>query len=209
MSSSRLPILGLLAASLAASSAQAIGVVDASGDFLATYTGAQGGDLDVLGAFVTYNPNTQSFVFAATMDADIGSTVGAFYVFGVNRGAGTAGFAANGLPDVLFDRVVILRPDGTGTVAGQAISTVNVGSTILAEVSASLLPSTGFAAEAYTWNLWPRLTGIAGFAAIPDFAPDAVNAPVTVLTAVPEPGAMGLMAMGLAGLALVRRRTGG
>lgn len=194
---------------VAAGNAQAIGVTDATGDWLPTYTGTKAGDLDVVGAFVTYDPKTQNFVFSATLDAAIGTTPGAFYVFGVNRGAGTAGFAANGLTNVLFDRVVILRPDGTGTVAGAgggSFSTVSVGSTILGQVSASLLPSTGFAPEAYTWNLWPRLTGIAGFAAIPDFAPNATNASVTVLSAVPEPGTTALLALGLAGLAWTQRR---
>lgn len=201
--------LAALAALGLGGSVHAIGIVDPTGDLLPSYTGAVGGDLDVIGAFVTYNPNTQSFVFSATVDADIGTTPNAFYVFGVNRGAGTAGFAAQGLPNVLFDRVVILRPDGTGTVTGAgggSFSTVSVGSTLLGEVSAALLPSTGFQAQAYTWNLWPRVSNVAGFAGISDFAPNNSNVPVTVLSAVPEPGSLALMALGVAGLAWAQRR---
>ena len=37
---------------------------------------------------------------------------------GVNRGAGTAAFAANGLPGVLFDSVVIFNQDGSARITG-------------------------------------------------------------------------------------------
>src|SRR5688572_20058042 len=109
------------------------------------------------------------------MSGVVGMTSGGLYVWGVNRGAGTAGFAQFGKDGVLFDRVVILRPDGTGTVAGVgdlAPGSVTVdGNTITAEFSGSFLESTGFDKINYTWNLWPRDSDIAGFAAISDFAP--------------------------------------
>lgn len=185
------------------------GITDTQGDFLATFAGsAASTDLDVLSASVFYNAGTDMFTLTATMDGDIGSTATGFYVWGVNRGAGTAGFQANGITGVRFDRVVIVRPDGTGTVAGAgslAAGSVSIsGKTITAHVSGGLLPSTGFANKLdYTWNLWPRDGAFAGFAAISDFAPDNAN---FTATPVPEPGTAALSLLGLAGLVAWRRR---
>jgi len=208
-----------IAVALAASGgwAQAIGVVDAPADYVNGYAGSRKGDLDVIGAFVSYNPTTDRFVFSGTMNADIGLSTGGLYVWGVNRGTGTARFAGNGIDGVLFDAVVILRPDGGGTVsrldpgggttslaAGTALS---AGSTILAQIDGSLLPGKGFAKTAYTWNLWPRDGTLpAGFGQIADFAPDNSNLGVTVLGQVPEPSSLVMMGVGLAALVGLRRR---
>lgn len=202
---------------IAASAAQAIGVTDATGDYLPGYAGSKLGDLDVVGSFVTYNSSTDKFVFSGTMNADIGTSSGGLYVWGLNRGAGTARFAANGLPGVLFDAVVILNADGSGTVrelqAGGGVHTLTVGSaarvgsTIIGQIDGGWLPSQGFAKTAYTWNLWPRDGTLpAGFGQISDFAPDAVNLPVTNIGAVPEPGSLLMLAAGLAGLVMLKRR---
>lgn len=211
---------GPLAAALllAAAAAQAIGVTDAKGDWVAGYTGSHAGDLDVIGSFVTYDLGTDAFVFSGTMDGNIGLSPGGFYVWGVNRGAGTAGFAANGVGGVLFDAVVIVRQDGSVTVnrlggggstalpAGTAHIT---GSTISALVPGNLLPGNGLAKPDYTWNLWPRDGAApAGFAQISDFAPDNSNLGVTVIGTVPEPSAAALMALGAVALAWRRRRVG-
>src|SRR4051794_15061012 len=99
-------LLSAVGLSLGAPMAQAIGVTDATNDWVAGYAGSHLGDLDAIGSYVTYNPMTDSFVFNGTMNGDIGMTANGFYVWGVNRGAGTAGFASNGLPDILFDAVV-------------------------------------------------------------------------------------------------------
>jgi hypothetical protein len=212
-------LLCAAALALAAGQAQALGVTDAVNDYVPGYTGSTAGDLDVIGSFVTYNPVTDMFVFSGTMNADIGSSAGGLYVWGVDRGAGTARFAPNGISGVLFDAVVIFNANGTGTVnrIGGANPGATVlpagtvhsfGSTIIGEVSGSLLTSTGFAHGSYTWNLWPRDGTLpAGFGQISDFAPDNSNLPVTVLSAVPEPAAAWLLAGGLAGLAW-RRRSG-
>jgi hypothetical protein len=188
--------------------AHALGVTDPTGDFIASYTGRQAGDLDVIGAFVTYDQSTDKFVFSGTMDAAVGTSTGAFYVWGVNRGAGSATFASLGETGVLFDAVVRLNQDGSGSANGTALPAGTaklIGTTIIAEISGSLLPSTGFAKTAYTWNLWPRDGAVSGNAAISDFAPDNSNAPVTVLGAVPEPATWLLMALGAAALCLRQR----
>lgn len=202
--SAALALLGLPLASQALD-----GITDPRGDFLATFAGSvASADLDVLSASVFYNASTDLFTLTATMDGNIGSTSTGFYVWGVNRGAGTTGFVSLGLEGVRFDRVVILRPDGTGTVAGAgalpAGSVTISGRTITGVVSGSLLPSTGFTNKLdYTFNLWPRDGAFAGNAAISDFAPNNAN---FTATAVPEPSTVVLGALGLAGLLAWRRR---
>lgn len=199
----------LLAAALAVSAGTAFaGISDPVNDFLPSYTGAHHGDLDVVGSFVNYNPGTDTFFFSGTMDAAIGTTASAFYVWGVDRGTGTARFGALA-PGVLFDSVVIFRLDGTATVnrfngsnnlpSGTATF---AGNTIQGNISGALLTSTGFDKTAYTWNLWPRDGSQSGNAAISDFAPDNSNAAVTV---VPEPSTVALLVLGLGAMGLVTR----
>ena len=184
-------------------------IVDAANDFLSTFAGSTSStDLDVIGASVTYDAGHDIFTLSGTMNGAIGTTASGFYVWGVNRGAGVASFAANGLPNILFDRVVLLRPDGTGNIGGGAAlppgAITITGNTISAVVSGSLLPSTGFANPLdYTWNLWPRDSRFAGFAAISDFAPDNVNFKTA---AIPEPSTYALLLAGLGVVGGVARR---
>lgn len=186
------------------------GITDPQGDFLATFGGTSAAtDLDVLAATVLYNAGTDTFTLKATLDGNVGSTATGLYVWGVNRGAGTAGFANNlGLNGVRFDRVILLNPNGTGTVAGAgalpAGSVIVSGQTITATVSGALLPSTGFANKLdYTFNLWPRDTAFTGIAAISDFAPNNAN---FTATPVPEPASAALLLGGLGLVAAYRRR---
>jgi hypothetical protein len=190
------------------------GITDPAADLLPTFGGTAGQtDLDVVSATVLYDATADLFRLTGTMSGGIGHTANALYVWGVNRGAGTAGFAVNGFDGVRFDRVVLVRPDGTGAVGAAALPAGSVtisGNTISAVVSGSLLPSTGFGKLDYTWNLWPRDTTFAGFAAIADFAPDNSNFTSTA-GVVPEPTTLALWGAGL-GMAAwrgarVRRQT--
>lgn len=205
----------------AAGPGHAIGVNDALGDYVPGFAGSKAGDLDVLGAFVTYNASTDTFVFSGTMANDIGTTPGGFYVWGINRGLGTARFAGSGIGGVLFDTVLIVNADGSGSVnrlagagAGAANNIAlaagtakNFGSTQIVSIAGSFLPSNGFAKADYTWNLWPRDGKLPnGFGQISDFAPDNSNLKVLRVGVVPEPTTWAMFAGGLALVALRRRR---
>jgi len=210
----RLSLAAVLA--LSASVAQASFVPDAQGDFLGTYTGTQAGDLDVLFAYGVYNAPTQTFSFGATMAAPLGTTAGALYVWGIDRGAGTQRFLA-GSPSVgagVFFDSVLLYNAGTGAAQlnlfnGQPALTLAAGTVVAngnsltATLSASLLPSTGRSAAEYGWNFWPRL-GAGQNAQISDFAPNA-STPM-VVTTVPEPASAMLLLGGLGALLAARRR---
>jgi MYXO-CTERM domain-containing protein len=193
--------------------------VDANGDYVTGYAGSRLGDLDVLAASALLNTNTNDFTLSGTMAANIGSSAGGFYVWGVDRGNGTARFGGNGITGVLFDMVVILNADGSGRindlvgglpafVFGAGTAAIN-GATISIDLDMSLLPSRGLAAADYSWNLWPRDgSAPAGFGQISDFAPD--NSNIKTQT-VPEPTSalLALAALGLAGSARTARRRAG
>jgi hypothetical protein len=183
---------------------------DLQGDFLPTYTGPQGGDLDVLFAYGLWDPARDVFSFGGVMSAPIGTTAGALYVWGIDRGAGTERFVGASPSigaGVYFDSVVVLDPthsvytvnlfNGTSIALDAAAVEVR-GNTIVVDVPAADLPTMGRDFAQYGWNLWPRLG--AGNAAVSDFAPDAATPRVVTVSAVPEPASFALM---LAGGALV------
>jgi len=185
--------------------------VDPIGDFLPTYAGPHNGDLDVVSTNASLLGT--NLVFSATLNANVGTTAQGFYIWGVNRGAGTANFASLGLPNIIFDSVIRINPDGTGAVTLIGGPTTNLaagsititGNTFQAVVPLVLLPSNGFSVAQYGQNLWPRFGGAVGNAQISDFAPDDTMGPIQT----PEPTTLLLLGTGLIGLSSrFRKRKG-
>ncbi|HQR89102.1 MAG TPA: hypothetical protein PLH31_07525, partial [Caulobacter sp.] len=177
MSRARLLTMALLGSVIASSAARAQAVIDKAGDFIPSYTGPKTADLDVIAAKASYNGTI--FRLDATTAGPIGQTAGGVYVWGFNRGAGTARFGAIA-PNVTFDSVIIIDPKGTVTVrdlvtgAATVLPTDSVtvsGNTISVSVPANLLSSQGLKTAQFLANLWPR-SGLVGNETISDFAPD-------------------------------------
>lgn len=207
-------IMGGAVMAMLASAGPALAVFDPAGDFLPTHEGPALADADIRRATAAYFEN--SLVLFAEMDGDLVSP-GLSYVWGVDRGAGTAGLFDGEPPvgpGVTFDAVVVLRADATGEVvafneAGPPTVTsiegavLPFGAFIFAFLDEELLPSRGFAFEGYRFNFWTR-TG-AGNRGIADLA----QAEGT-FAAVPEPSswAMLIAGFGAMGGAMRRRRFG-
>jgi hypothetical protein len=191
--------------------APATAVVDPAGDFLPTHAGPSLASVDIREASVL--GFSGSFVFYSAMNGLIGDA-GTSYVWGIDRGAGTAGLFAGTPPigpGVTFDAVVVVRPDGSGSVTalneiGAPTVTDILGATFVGEteiitfVDFGLLPSRGFALGDYRFNLWTRTGG--GNIGIADLAQGDGT-----FGAVPEPvsWAMLVIGFGLIGGAARRR----
>ena len=161
-------IVTSLALANASAGAKATIVGDLTGDFLATYTGPTSADLDI--ASVSASFDGTNFLLSSTMNGSIGTTTGSIFVWGVNRGSGTPRLTF-GTPSigagVLFDAVVVMFPDGTlrvvsiptigaPTITNFAGGATVSGSTISGAAPLSLLFSTGFSPEQYTFTHWSR-----------------------------------------------------
>ena len=191
------------------STASANVIFDGNGDFLDTYSGPHDGGLDIEVAEVILHEDR--IFFGGAVFGDVQKTAGASYVWGIDRGTGTAGLF-NGTPsvgpDVTFDAVLVLRPDRTGTLTvfneTGAPTVTNLAETFAfdtlfgANVPLDLLPSRGFALKYYRYNLWTR--GGGGNAGIADLALERGT-----FAAVPEPQSWALMIAGF-GLAGWRAR---
>ncbi|MGL6043049.1 MAG: PEPxxWA-CTERM sorting domain-containing protein, partial [Sandaracinobacteroides sp.] len=216
MALSRTVTRALCAAMLVPLAPAIAATADPAGDFLPSFVGPQNGDLDVLSIDAAFASN--KVVLSATVAADIGTTAGALYAWGIDRGQGAALFVG-GAPSigagVLFDSVLVVRPDGTGNFLdllnpannfALPVGSVSIsGAAITAVVALSGIPSTGFSVADYGYNLWPRAPG-AGNAFVSDFAPDAST--IKASGVVPEPASWALMiaGFGLVGVAVRGRR---
>src|SRR5262249_10295199 len=90
-----------------------------------SYAGPPNPGLDVLSANVILDPVRGPLTFTSTMAGPIsglinpntGANLGNFS-WGINHGYGNNDFAAIGLPGVIFDAVLTLNPNGTGSYRG-------------------------------------------------------------------------------------------
>jgi hypothetical protein len=211
-------LVALLATTGSAAAAETIS--DPVGDFLGSFTGAQNADVDLISASATFDGT--NFILSSTSNGAIGSSAGSLFVWGINRGQGTARLGL-GNPSigagVLFDSVAVFFPDGTARAvtfptAGPPVinpltGAVTVsGNTITGVVPLALLPSNGASPLNYTFTLWSRLrvnpASDGTNAEVADFAPNGR----AIYASVPEPTSWAMMiaGFGLAGAAL-RRRT--
>lgn len=191
--------------------AHATDIPDATNDFLPTYLGPHDADLDVTSFGVLYDPIAAVFRPDATFAGVIDATKAGFYVIGANTGTGPNNFAAIGAGGVRFNQAIVIQKDGTAAISGVALAGNPVtiaGNSLTVLVPLSRLPTTGFQADNYGFNIWPRtaVAGITGNAAISDFAPNnATIAPA------PEPAtwAMMMLGFGLMGGVLRYRKSQG
>jgi hypothetical protein len=154
---------------LTSATAAPAAIADPPGDFLGTYSGPLNGDVDILSADVAFDGT--SYFLSSTENGAIGTTTGSLFVWGIDRGSGTARLTL-GSPSVgagiLFDAVVVMFPDGTLRVVTfplMGAPTINqiaggtgvLGDTLSATVPLALLGSMGFEPENYTFSLWSRV----------------------------------------------------
>jgi hypothetical protein len=200
-----------------------------------SYAGPPNPALDVLSANVIFNASQNTLTFQQTMAGPIsglinpsnGALLGS-YSWGINHGYSSSNFSELGLSNVLFDAVLTLNPNGTGSYRGASAPAGAVtvsGNTLMAVLPVSFLAPPPQPANAqgpllttdqWSYNLWPRSSvttsgATLGFgdAQVADFAPD--NADFTAQT-VPEPSSAALLGLGVLGLGcwayLASRRAG-
>jgi hypothetical protein len=166
-----------------------------AGAFYKDYTGPKRPAVDAIGADGAFVTATQTIALRAQMAGPVFDGGPNYYVWGFDRGgaaAGTAPFPDE--PAVKFNAVLLVTADPAngGTLTGvvnllngapaQPVPvTLSAPDTLQVSVPASMLPSTGFTADKYTWNLWPR-SGLGGTPAaqIGSFIPDNTMAPLAV-----------------------------
>ena len=168
---------------------------DPAYDLLPSFTGTPSSGLDLIEAQVVFDTSKQTFSLQARTLGPVTEAPSGAFVFGFNRGgAANQPFAAIGFGNISFNATALLRSDGTGNVGANALQVLVQGSTISAELPASLLPSQGFAPQDFTWALWSVDLAVTGLPRNADFiASDNLN-----VTAVPEPASTALLLAGLA-----------
>ncbi len=146
--------------------------------------------------------------------------ISARYLFGLDRGQGTARFLGPAAPpvigpNVLWDSIIRINPNGTGLFNNQLTGVVTPLSTADISVSGDefsasvplslLLPAATRSPQEWTYNLWPR-NGIGQNVQVSDLAPDDGNSPVQ---AIPEPTSLtlcGIFALGMLGYGWRRKK---
>ena len=178
--------------------ARADEIPDPAGDILPTYTGVPLPGMDVVAHEVTFAGDR--LIVYGRMAGPVAptQTIGGLYLFGIDRGLGTARFLGPAAPpvigpNVLWDLIVRINPDGTGLVNNIVAGVITPldpadihidGDEFTASVPlALLLPMATRPPLEWTYNLWPR-NGIGRNVQVSDLAPDDGNAPVQ---AVAEP----------------------
>jgi hypothetical protein len=171
-------------------------ISDPVGDFLPSYTGARAPGLDVVAHEVVVLEDR--IVFYGKMAGSVADTqsVGGLYLFGVDRGSGTPRFLntpnfppAIG-PNVVWDAIVRVNPNGTGgyndalTQTPAPLDPANIhinGDEFTVSVPLSMmLPNSTKPPQEWTYNLWPR-NGIGSNLQVSDLAPDDGNSPVQTI----------------------------
>jgi hypothetical protein len=172
-------------------------ISDPVGDILPTYTGVQDPGLDVVAHEVVYLEDQAQLVFFGRMAGPVAPTqaVGGLYLFGVDRGQGTPRFRGRVPeigPNVVWDSLVRVNPDGTGrfnnvisgvvTDLDPADITIN-GNEFTVRVPLSLmLPLAARPPQEWTYNLWPRNgVSVGQTVEVSDLAPDDGNSPVQTI----------------------------
>jgi hypothetical protein len=171
-------------------------ITDPLGDFLPTYTGAQAPGLDVVAHEVVLLGD--HMVFYGKMAGSVADTqsVGGVYLIGVDRGQGTPRFLNSPNsppvigPNVVWDSLVIIRPNGTGqfrdavlgvvTPLDPAGITINGDEFTVSVPLSQMLPNSTRPPQEWTYNLWPR-NGIGNNVQVSDLAPDDGNSPVQTI----------------------------
>ena len=168
-------------------------IADPVDDILTTYTGPQHPGLDVVDHEVTLLDD--QVIFFGRMVGPIAPThaLGGLYLFGVDRGRGTPRFRTGNPvigPNVLWDLIVRINPDGTGQVNNLLAGVITpldpadisiTHNEFTATVPLGLLrPAATVPPEQWTYNLWPRC-GIGQTVQVSDLAPDDGNSPVQTI----------------------------
>jgi hypothetical protein len=173
-------------------SAQGVEIPDAPGDFLPTYTGPHDPGLDALAHEVVLSGDRVIFYGRVAGPVAPTQAIGGLYIFGVDRGLGTPRFLSGTPqmgPNVLWDLVVAVRPNGTGLVNNPLTGVATPldpaditidGDELIARVPLSLLlPAATRPTCEWTYNFWPRNGLIPGQNQhVSDLAPDDGNSPV-------------------------------
>ena len=230
----------IIGASCASTAVPAASVIDPPNDLRTfdpnntnSYAGPANSALDVLSVNVILNPGQNTLTFMQTMAGPISSLVNptngaplGSYSWGINHGYSSSNFSEINLPNVLFDAVLTLNPNGTGSYRGARAPPGSVtvsGDTLTAVLPISFLAPPPQPANAqgpllsvdqWSYNLWPRSSiktdGSAlgfGDAQIADFAPNTNDFAAQV---VPEPASAVILATGIVGAGffgrLMRRR---